>query len=48
MDGAVASTLLCFMVKSLTSKYKDLVAIYPMCKLTAAKQYDCYKLTGKF
>jgi len=42
-DGSVASTLLCFMVKSLTSKYKDLVAIYPMCKLTAAQLYDCYQ-----
>ena len=41
-DGAVASTLLCFMVKSLASKYKDIVSIYPMCKLTAVKQNDCY------
>jgi len=41
-DGQVASTLLCFMVKSLVSKYKDIVAIYPMDKLTAAKQYACY------
>jgi hypothetical protein len=29
--------------KSLVSKYKDVVAIYPMDKLTAAKQFDCYK-----
>lgn len=36
-DGTVASTLLCFMIKSLSSKYKDLVAIFPMCKLTAEK-----------
>jgi hypothetical protein len=41
-DGAVASTLLCFMIKSLASKYKDVVAIYPMANLTAAKQNDCY------
>ena len=41
-DGQVASTLLCFMVKSLVSKYKDIVAIYPRDKLTAAKQFDCY------
>ena len=41
-DGQVDSTLLCFMVKSLVSKYKDIVAIYPMDKLTAANQYGCY------
>jgi len=41
-DGSVASTLLCFMVKSLASKYKDIVAIYPMDKLTAVKLFDCY------
>jgi len=40
-EGSVASTLLCFMIKSLAGKYKDLVAIYPMSKLTAAKLYDC-------
>ena len=42
-DGEFASRLICFMVKSLASKYRDLVAIYPRCKLTAAKQYECYK-----
>ena len=42
-DGSVASTVLCFMVKSLTSKYRDIVAMYPVCTLTAAKQYDCYQ-----
>jgi len=42
-DGSVASTLLCFMIKSLTTKYKDLVAIYPMSKLTADKQHACYQ-----
>jgi hypothetical protein len=41
-DGSVASTLLCFMVKSLVSKYRDIVAIYPMAQLTAAKQFECY------
>ena len=30
------------MVKSLASKYKDIVSIYPMCKLTTVKQNDCY------
>jgi hypothetical protein len=42
-DGSIANTLLCFMVKSITSKYKDIVAMYPMLKLTAAKQNDCYQ-----
>jgi len=52
-DDSVASTLLCFMVKYLTSKYKDLVAMYMGyiatrslhmgCKLTATKQYDWHQ-----
>ena len=42
-DGEVASTLLCFMIKSLTSKYRDLVAMYPMAKLTAQKLYGCFR-----
>jgi len=41
-DGNIASTLLCFMVKSLAGKYKDIVAIYPMDRLTAEKQHQCY------
>lgn len=41
-DGNVASTLLCFMVKSVAGKYKDIVAIYPMDRLTAMKQKQCY------
>ena len=41
-DGTVASTLLCFAVKSLACKYMDLVAIYPMAKLTADKLNACY------
>jgi len=42
LDCAVAATHLCFMVKSVVSKYKDLVGIYPMNKLTADKQYQYY------
>ena len=41
-DGSVASTLLCFMVKSVVGKYKDLVSIYPVSKLTASKQLECF------
>jgi len=39
----LASTLLCFMVKSLAGKYKDIVALYSMDRLTAAKQHACYQ-----
>ena len=42
-DGSVASTLLCFMIKSLAGKYKDIVSIYPMATLTAEKLNECYK-----
>jgi len=41
-DGKVASTLLCFMIKSVAGHYKDIVALYPVQKLTASKQHDCY------
>ena len=30
------------MVKSVVGKYKDLVSIYPMSKLTASKQLECF------
>lgn len=46
-DGNVASTLLCFMIKSLACKFMDVVAIYPMSKLTAEKQFECYKEVDK-
>lgn len=41
-DGLVASTMLCFMVKSLSSQYKDIVAIYPIANLTSAVLNECY------
>lgn len=46
-EGSVASTLLCFAVKSLASSYMDLVAIYPMDKLTADKLHQCYEVVAK-
>ena len=46
-DGTVAQIALCFMIKSLTSKYRDMVTIYPMqrpldtCKAeTVSKRYN--------
>jgi hypothetical protein len=42
-DGSAALTQLRFMVKSTVGKYKDLVAIHPLNKVTAAKQYECFK-----
>ena len=41
-DGSVATTLLCFIVKSLAGKYKDIVVIFPTSNLTVTKLYDCY------
>ena len=34
-NGQVASTMLCFMTKSLTDDYKDIVAMYPVQNLTS-------------
>jgi len=41
-DGTLASMLLCFMTKSVAGHYKDIVAVYPIDKLTASKQHECY------
>ena len=42
-DGCeVASTALCFMVKSLSSSYKDMVAMYPIKNLRAESQKACF------
>ena len=41
-EGKAASTLLCFMIKSVSGNYKDIVAIYPVDKLTSSKMHDCY------
>jgi hypothetical protein len=41
-DGAVATTLLAFVIKWLVGQYKDIVALYPVAKLTASKQYACF------
>jgi len=41
-DGMVASTLLCFMTKSVAGHYTDIVAVYPMDRLSVSKQHKCY------
>ena len=42
-DGCeVAFTALCFMVKSLSSSYKDMVAMYPIKNLRAESQKACF------
>ena len=42
-DGCdVAATALCFMVKSLSSGYKDMVAMYPIKNLRAENQKTCF------
>lgn len=42
-DGVVAHTALCFMIRSLTSKYRDVVAIYPMSSCKAETIEQCFK-----
>lgn len=42
-DGSTASTLVCFMIKSLCSKYKDIVGMYPVSCLTAALQFAYFE-----
>lgn len=34
VNGNPASTVLCFMVKSIASKFRDIIALYPIAKLT--------------
>ncbi len=41
-DGEVAQTALCFMIRSLTAKYRDIMAIYPMNKLKSETLGCCY------
>lgn len=39
---SVPSTVLCFMVKSVASKYRDVVSMFPMSNLNAKKLYECF------
>ena len=45
IGNGVPSTVLCFMIKSLASKYRDVVSMYPMCSLTSVKLRDCFNET---
>ena len=42
MHDEVATTVLSFMVKSVTNKYRDVVALFPVEKLTANKLNTCF------
>ena len=41
-NSVVASTALCFMIKSLSSKYRDIVCIHPVRNLKANTQKQCF------
>ena len=41
-DCQIAATALCFMVKSLSSGYQDMVGIYPVKNLKAPTQKECF------
>lgn len=43
VDGSLAGTALCFMIKSLSSKYRDVVGIYPVKSITAEAMYQLYE-----
>lgn len=44
-SGDVAQTALCFMIKSLSSGYRDIVSIYPVKGLNAETLFNCYNAT---
>lgn len=46
-QGSPASTVLCFMVKSLAGQYSDVVAMFPMSNLTVKKLEECFMLAFK-
>ena len=41
-DCQIAATALCFMIKSLSSDYQDMVGIYPVKNLKAQTQKECF------
>ena len=45
-NGEITETLLCFMIKSVAGKYRDVVAMIPISNLTADKQYTAWYTTA--
>ena len=45
-NGEITETLLCFMIKSVAGKYRDVVAMIPISNLTADKQYTAWYNTA--
>lgn len=43
--GEAATTMLCFMVKSIKGNYRDVVSLFPIHNLTADKLKECYEKT---
>ena len=41
-NAAVANTILCFMVKSVSCKYKDVVALFPISCISGEKNFDIF------
>ena len=42
-EGSVTKTLLCFMIKSVAGKYRDIIAMLPCSTLNAKKQYEIWE-----
>ena len=41
-ESKAATTMLCFMIKSIAGNYKDIVAMYPVQGLNSNKILQCY------
>ena len=42
-EGSVTKTLLCFMIKSVAGKYRDIIAMLPCSTLNAKKQHEIWE-----
>lgn len=43
--GEAATTMLCFMMKSIKGNYRDIISLYPIHNLTAEKLKECFEET---